>query len=410
MVALAAWLLLLVLLGACAGSGGLGDRIREAMLDATLHPEEKAVALYEAGKYAQAEPYAKEALERAEDPYFTEGSTLDFLAGFLSLASPGLGTSLNNLAMLYERQGRYAEAEPLLQRALAIQREGARPRPPRRRRTASTTWPSSTRPGPLRRGRAALPARPGDPREGARPRAPRRRPLASTTWPMLYETPGPLRRGRAALPARAWRSARRRSARSTPTSPPASTTWPSSTATQGRYAEAEPLYQRALAIREKALGPDHPDVATASTTWPCSTATQGRYAEAEPLYQRALAIAREGARPRPPRRRHQRSTTWPRSTQTQGRYAEAEPLFKRALAIREKALGPTTRTWPRALNNLAEADAAQGDLDEAMAAIRRIQRARSTTGAQSHADTHGMGGRRSRFTTLHRNRLPARRA
>ena len=31
---------------------------------------------------------------------------------------------------------------------------------------------------------------------------------------------------------------------------------------QGRYGEAEPLYKRALAIREKALGPEHPDVAT----------------------------------------------------------------------------------------------------------------------------------------------------
>ena len=31
---------------------------------------------------------------------------------------------------------------------------------------------------------------------------------------------------------------------------------------QGRYAEAEPLYKRALAISEKALGPEHPDVAT----------------------------------------------------------------------------------------------------------------------------------------------------
>jgi tetratricopeptide (TPR) repeat protein len=27
---------------------------------------------------------------------------------------------------------------------------------------------------------------------------------------------------------------------------------------QGRYGEAEPLYKRALAITEKALGPDHP--------------------------------------------------------------------------------------------------------------------------------------------------------
>ena len=30
---------------------------------------------------------------------------------------------------------------------------------------------------------------------------------------------------------------------------------------QGRYAEAEPLYKRSLAIWEKALGPEHPDVA-----------------------------------------------------------------------------------------------------------------------------------------------------
>ena len=31
---------------------------------------------------------------------------------------------------------------------------------------------------------------------------------------------------------------------------------------QGKYAEAEPLYRRALAIWEKALGPEHPNVAT----------------------------------------------------------------------------------------------------------------------------------------------------
>ena len=32
--------------------------------------------------------------------------------------------------------------------------------------------------------------------------------------------------------------------------------------TLGDYAKAEPLFKRALAIREKALGPEHPDVAT----------------------------------------------------------------------------------------------------------------------------------------------------
>lgn len=30
---------------------------------------------------------------------------------------------------------------------------------------------------------------------------------------------------------------------------------------QGRYSEAEPLYRRSLDIRERSLGPEHPDVA-----------------------------------------------------------------------------------------------------------------------------------------------------
>ncbi|CAN0282323.1 unnamed protein product, partial [Scytosiphon promiscuus] len=29
---------------------------------------------------------------------------------------------------------------------------------------------------------------------------------------------------------------------------------------QGKYAEAEPLYERSQATREKVLGPEHPDV------------------------------------------------------------------------------------------------------------------------------------------------------
>ena len=61
--------------------------------------------------------------------------------------------------------------------------------------------------------------------------------------------------------------------------------------------------KRALAISEKALGPEHPDVAIS-------------------LNNLALLY------------------------RAQGRYAEAEPLLKRALAISEKALGPSTRMSP----------------------------------------------------------------
>jgi tetratricopeptide (TPR) repeat protein len=59
---------------------------------------------------------------------------------------------------------------------------------------------------------------------------------------------------------------------------------------QGRYADAEPLYGRALAIREKALGSDHPNVAQSLDRLAVLYHNQRRYADAEPLYKRALAI------------------------------------------------------------------------------------------------------------------------
>ena len=59
---------------------------------------------------------------------------------------------------------------------------------------------------------------------------------------------------------------------------------------QGKYAEAEPLCKRALVIREQALGPDHVDVATSLNNLAGLYSAQGEYAEAEPLFKRALAI------------------------------------------------------------------------------------------------------------------------
>jgi len=54
--------------------------------------------------------------------------------------------------------------------------------------------------------------------------------------------------------------------------------------------EAEPLYLRALAIREQQLGSEHPDTAFSLHDLAHLYARQGKFAEAESLYQRALAI------------------------------------------------------------------------------------------------------------------------
>ena len=56
---------------------------------------------------------------------------------------------------------------------------------------------------------------------------------------------------------------------------------------EGRYADAEPLFKRSLAIWEKALGPDHPDVAASLNNLAVFYQRQGRYADAEPLYKRS---------------------------------------------------------------------------------------------------------------------------
>ncbi len=67
--------------------------------------------------------------------------------------------------------------------------------------------------------------------------------------------------------------------------------------TQGKYDQAEPLYRRSLAIREKALGPDHPDVATSLNNLAALYKTQGKYDQAEPLYKRSLAIKEKALGP-----------------------------------------------------------------------------------------------------------------
>jgi tetratricopeptide (TPR) repeat protein len=80
---------------------------------------------------------------------------------------------------------------------------------------------------------------------------------------------------------------------------------------QGRFNDPIPLAQRALAIREEVMGPEHPDTAT----------TLNNLAE---LYRET------------------------------GTYAQGEALHQRALAIREKALGPEHSETALSLNHLAE--------------------------------------------------------
>ena len=65
--------------------------------------------------------------------------------------------------------------------------------------------------------------------------------------------------------------------------------------------DAKPLHQRALAIRERSLGPaEHPDIARSLNNLAALYHVQGRLADAEPLFERALAIVEKALGPEHP--------------------------------------------------------------------------------------------------------------
>ncbi len=73
-------------------------------------------ALDAQGRYAEAEPFARKALELSRKEFGPD--------------HPHTGALLNDLALLYQAQGRYAEAEPLQKSALAIMEKALGPEQP----------------------------------------------------------------------------------------------------------------------------------------------------------------------------------------------------------------------------------------------------------------------------------------
>jgi CHAT domain-containing protein/lipopolysaccharide biosynthesis regulator YciM len=229
-----------------------------------------AVLYLKLGRYGDAEPLYQRSLVISEKAKGRD--------------HPDVAISLNNLAELYRNQGRYADAEPLYERALGIlEKAKGRDHPDVAMALNNLAW--------------------------------------------LYHS-------------------------------------------QGRYADAEPLYQRSLATREKVLGGDHPDVATSLNNLAGLYLNLGRYADAEPLYQRSLAIS-EKAQGRDHPDVAISLNNLAALYREQARYADAEPLYQRSLAIRERALGRDHPSVATALSNLAELYRDQGRYADAVPLYQR---------------------------------------
>ena len=137
-----------------------------------------------------------------------------------------------------------------------------------------------------------------------------------------------------------------------------------------RIVEAEPLARRALAIHEAAYGERHPAVATNLNNLAMLLKATNRLVEAEPLVRRALAIDEATHGERHPTVAIDLNNL-ALLLQDTDRLSEAEPLVRRALAIDEAALGEQHPTVAIRLNNLAILLQDTGRLSEAEPLVRR---------------------------------------
>ncbi len=91
---------------------------------------------------------------------------------------------------------------------------------------------------------------------------------------------------------RRWRSADDCSPTTIPIPPRATTAWRCILYIQGKYALAQPLFEKALEIDRRLLSDDHRHTAIVYNNLASNLKAQGKYAQAQPLFEKALEITR----------------------------------------------------------------------------------------------------------------------
>jgi serine/threonine protein kinase/tetratricopeptide (TPR) repeat protein len=138
----------------------------------------------------------------------------------------------------------------------------------------------------------------------------------------------------------------------------------------GLFEEAVQLFESALEIREKTLGPDHLDVAMSLNSLGQILTVGGDYARARQLHERALRIQERELSPDHPDVATS-LTGVAEAAWREGDYGRAQKLFRRVLKIREAAQGPEDLQVALALNSLANVLWTIGDYEEARSLYER---------------------------------------
>jgi eukaryotic-like serine/threonine-protein kinase len=135
---------------------------------------------------------------------------------------------------------------------------------------------------------------------------------------------------------------------------------------QGKYAEAEAEHRRALAVWKKMLGPEHPDVAMSHNNLGVILQVQDKLEEAEVEHRRALMLWTRALGAEHPYVAMSHNNLGG-TLYAQAKYEEAEAEYRPALAAWENALGAEHPHVATAQTNLAEVLLDRGAVDEARA-------------------------------------------
>ena len=139
---------------------------------------------------------------------------------------------------------------------------------------------------------------------------------------------------------------------------------------QKDFAQAEALFHRALAIRERVLGPEHFGLVQNINNLAALHYARNELDQAEPLFQRALGISQQHlgeAHPDVAVTLNNLARLYFRRNE----YASAGPLLERLLSIKEQALGATHPEIAAILTSLAKVRLHQQDYDGGEAFARR---------------------------------------
>jgi tetratricopeptide (TPR) repeat protein len=155
---------------------------------------------------------------------------------------------------------------------------------------------------------------------------------------------------------------------------------------QGKLAEAEAMYQRALRGEEKAWGLEHTSTLDTVSNLGVLYKDQGRLAEAEAMYQRALR-GREKAWGLEHTSTLDTVNNLGNLYKDQGKLVKAEAMYERALRGKEKAWGLQHTSTLNTVNNLGNLYTDQGKLVKAEAMYERALRGREKAWGLEHTST-----------------------